>query len=264
MCKNNSLSNIDAVDFRDIQEPIVPDDTEWSNIPIRDKFGSITIKSICGNDDREPVSNTNIAPWRTICKLLITYTNGTKVVGTGWMSGPRTVITAGHNVYSHSDGNVWAKRIVVIPGKDSGNNPFGYQNSFVFRSVEAWVTDEEASSDYGAIILPDTTLSTKTSWLQFQALKSSNLKNLRVKNGGYPTDKSYGSLWFDRGVINKVTASQIIYGIDTYEGSSGSPIFYQNDKGIFVVGIHNYGVCFNKATRINTDVFKTLTEWNNI
>ena len=59
---------------------------------------------VIGRDDRIRVGATNKNPWRWICSLRITAKDGSRWIGTGWLAGPRTVITAGHVVYMHSRG----------------------------------------------------------------------------------------------------------------------------------------------------------------
>jgi V8-like Glu-specific endopeptidase len=73
---------------------------------------------VIGRDDRVQITNTTAYPWRTICSLIITARDGSRWIGTGWLVGPRTVITAGHCVYMHKRGG-WARSIEVIPGRNA-------------------------------------------------------------------------------------------------------------------------------------------------
>ena len=74
-----------------------------------------SIAQVVGPDDRVVVGNTAVFPWSTHCKLYMTFPNGDTMIGSGTLIGPRTVITAGHCVYSHDKGG-WATEIEVIPG----------------------------------------------------------------------------------------------------------------------------------------------------
>ena len=77
--------------------------------------GEVGAESICGEDDRVQIKAATAPPWRMIAKLLITVGDGGQYVGTGWFISPRTVMTAGHCVFSNRSGG-WAKSIRVIPG----------------------------------------------------------------------------------------------------------------------------------------------------
>lgn len=61
-------------------------------------------ETVCGRDDRVRISPATAVPWRWICQLIITMPNGAGFRGTGWFIGPRCVMTAGHCVYSQSNG----------------------------------------------------------------------------------------------------------------------------------------------------------------
>jgi glutamyl endopeptidase len=54
---------------------------------------------IIGADNRVRVFATTSYPWRAVCSLKITAKDNSKWIGTGWLVGPRTVITAGHCVF---------------------------------------------------------------------------------------------------------------------------------------------------------------------
>ena len=219
-----------------------------------------TPESVCGRDDRVRIRSTTRIPWRMICQLIITRADGRKSRCTGWFIGPRTVMTAGHCVYSHSAGG-WAKQIEVIPGMDAGSQPYGAQTGYSFRSVKGWTSGRKVGYDYGAIILPNNTLGNRVGWFGFANLSASSLRNLLVNNAGYPGDKPFGTLWFNAGRITKVTTRRLYYMVDTAGGQSGSPVWrYRNGKR-HAVGVHAYGGCPNKSTRINSQVFANMKAW---
>ncbi len=74
-------------------------------------------KTVCGKDERVQQSPCTDVPWRWNCSLVITWPNGDRSIGTGWLIGPRTVMTAGHCVYNHEQ-KAWATQIEVSPGTD--------------------------------------------------------------------------------------------------------------------------------------------------
>ncbi len=225
-------------------------------------------ESVCGRDDRVRISPTTRIPWRLNCKLIITLANGRRGGCTGFFIGPRTVMTAGHCVYSHSNGG-WARRITVVPGMDviggRVRRPFGYQVGTSFRSVRGWTRNRSPNYDYGAIILPNTRLGRRVGWFGFAALSARTLRRLYINNAGYAGDKPFGTLWYNGGRITRVTSRRLYYFIDTYGGHSGSPVWrLVRRRGRWqrhVVGVHAYGGCPNKATRIVRPVFANMLRW---
>ena len=220
-------------------------------------------ESVCGRDDRRRITATSRVPWRMICKLIITRHDGRRSGCTGWFIGPRTVMTAGHCVYSHSAGG-WAKKIEVIPGMNARTKPFGSQVGTSLRSVKGWTKDKKSTHDYGCIILPNDTLGKRVGWFGFANLSTASLKNLLINNAGYPGDKPSGTLWYNAGRITKVEARRLYYMMDTAGGQSGSPTWRNREGKRHAIGIHAYGGCPNKSTRINKSVFNNMKKWKNV
>lgn len=220
-------------------------------------------ESVCGADDRTQVTGVSSVPWRMICQLIITMGDGRTSRGTGWFISPRTVMTAGHCVFSSEAGG-WVESIEVIPGMNGTSRPFGSATSEQFRSVQGWTDSAKKTHDYGCIILPESArLGDRTGWFGFAKLSDPSLKNLLANNSGYPGDKSFGTQWYNAGRVSEVTPRRIHYMIDTAPGQSGSPTWrYSADtKKRHAIGIHAYGGCANKSTRINAPVYANMTAW---
>lgn len=217
-------------------------------------------ESVCGRDDRVRITNTTTIPWRLNCQLIITLKDGRRSRCTGWFIGPRTVMTAGHCVYSHSASG-WARQIEVIPGMNGSNRPFGSQIGTSFRSVRGWTRGRKPAYDYGAVILPNNSLGNRVGWFGFAALSDGSLRNLLVNNAGYAGDKPFGTLWFNAGRITKVTSRRLYYMIDTFGGHSGSAVWRYRQGQRHAVGVHAYGGCPNKSTRITRAVFDNMKAW---
>jgi len=218
-------------------------------------------ESVCGKDQRVRISPTTRNPWRWNCKLIITLKNGVKAQGTGFLIGPCTVMTAGHCVHPGRGGSSkFYKRIEVIPGMDGAKRPYGTYFSGNFRSVKGWTNSGKPTHDYGAIILKQKP-GNKTGYFGFAAYSSSTLKNMLVNTAGYPADKPFGTQWFMAGRISKVESRRIHYMIDTYGGNSGGSVWRLKGGKRYAVGIHAYGGCPNKATRIVKPVFNNMKKW---
>jgi len=212
------------------------------------------------DDSRTQVSNTTDYPYRCICWLVITAQDG-QYGGTGWIVGPRTVITAGHCVFMQNFHD-WVKQIDVYPGRNGPDTPYAFTSN-QFRSVAAWTEQGDPKSDYGAIILSSPIPNLKQfGTFFFQSLDDGTLAAKTVTVAGYPGDKDRGTLWKDSRQLLNVTAQNLIYDISTYGGQSGSPVYYMDGDNPTAVGIHNYGdVSSNSATRITDSAFDDLTAW---
>lgn len=240
----------------------VPIDPRWNSLPRScDLEFDDAPESVCGRDDRVHVTAVTRVPWRYICQLIITRKDNRRSRCTGWFISRRTVMTAGHCVYSHSAGG-WAKKIEVIPGMNGAFRPFGSAVGTRFYSVKGWTNGQKSTHDYGCIILPKgKPLGKKTGWFGFAALSTGSLKNLLVNNSGYPGDKAFGTQWYNAGRITKVTSRRLYYMVDTAGGQSGCPTWRYKGGKRHVVGVHAYGGCPNKSTRITSAVFKNMKSW---
>ncbi|WP_106793549.1 serine protease [Aquimarina sp. Aq78] len=219
---------------------------------------------VIGKDDRKQIKGTTKYPWRAICSLRIKAKDGTSWIGTGFLIGPRTVITAGHVVYMHKHGG-WAKSIEVIPGRNGAKKPYGSCKSSHFHSVKGWTKSKKRSHDYGAIILPkNCKYGNKVGYFGYGNYGFFDLLGLKVNLSGYPGDKPAGTQWWHARKIKAVTSRTLVYNIDTAGGQSGSPLWRIKNGKRYVVGIHTNGYSLgNSATRITKPVFKNLKNWKN-
>jgi V8-like Glu-specific endopeptidase len=103
----------------------LPDETSLAEQHIVVRGRRSALESVIGDvDDRTRILETKLTPWRQICALDIEGKNGARFIGTGWLAGPRTVVTAGHCVH-HPDLGGWAERITVSPARGGGGHPSG-------------------------------------------------------------------------------------------------------------------------------------------
>jgi glutamyl endopeptidase len=219
---------------------------------------------VIGTDDRVRI-NPQPYPWRSICSLLITAADGSSWVGTGWLAGPRTVITAGHCVYIHQRGG-WVRQIEVIPGRDGSNRPFGTQVSRAFRSVRGWTERRLRETDYGAIILPPDAPfggGARNGSFGYEVVPEAQLRGLLVNIAGYPGDKTpRGTQWFHSRDVLEADERTFVYDADTAPGQSGAPVWRLADGRRYVIGIHTNGEqSGNSATRIVDAVYDNISAW---
>ena len=218
---------------------------------------------IIGADNRVRINPTTTFPWRAICALKITAQNNSQWIGTGWLVGPRTVITAGHCVFMHDQGG-WAKSIQVIPGCNGNLRPYGTGASSDLRSTTGWTQNKARENDYGAIILPpNQRLGDLTGYFGYAVKDDAYLMNAVLNLSGYPGDKPGGNeQWFMSLTPKSVSARVITYDIDTMGGQSGAPVWIKVGEARHCVGIHTNGhTSGNSATRIVQGVFNNIQAW---
>lgn len=242
--------------YADLDDPVIGALLQQPN------FSNMLTEVVIGKDDRIQINNTTSYPWRTICSLRITAQDNSQWIGTGWLVGHRTVITAGHVVYIHSRGG-WVKEIEVIPGRNGSSRPYGSCKTSTLKSVKGWTKDRKRSHDYGAIILPkDCKYGQQLGYFGYGNYSSSTLKNLTVNVSGYPGDKPSGTQWWHARKVDNVTSRTLVYNIDTAGGQSGSPVWRIKDGKRYAVGIHTNGSSSgNSATRITKPVFDNIQKW---
>ncbi|MCO5125592.1 MAG: hypothetical protein M9915_17875 [Rhizobacter sp.] len=216
-----------------------------------------TPENVCGNDDRVRINTTDY-PYKCIAKLVITGQSGNRWNGTGFLIGPKCIITNGHVVFPDRK---WAREIQVIPALNGNSAPFGSQVSRNLWTVNGWADGSgNPDYDYGAIILPDSTLYNRIrASFGYKVFANPGILN----NSGYPGDKPTGTQWFNAGPVSRSTAFRFFYMIDTAAGQSGSPVWVNSGGSRIDAGVHAYGGCPNSAIRCNADVAKNWSDWRN-
>ena len=257
----SAVSQTEAGEFHDAWTLGVakPERAERSSMA---KFERKAARAILDEDDRIAVPSDDVSdyPYRCICSLVIHCRTGQVGLGTGWLVGPRTVVTAGHCVYMHNHGR-WAAGVDVYPARVGDHRPFRARATRLM-SVRGWTEQAKPESDYGGIEV-DRDLSDIGSF-SYAALPTAELETLQAVNVvGYPADKP-GTMWGHARRLARVTKRQLEYEIDTINGNSGGPVFaLRNDEAI-AVGIHNYGNLArmrNLATRITKGVYANIRDW---
>ena len=266
-CSSDKLlknRNSRAIESRSISQ-------EFANIIIPPyAFSQQAPETIIGEDDRERILDTENLPWRMICSLSITGSNGRSFVGTGWFAGPKTIITAAHCLYDKRNMGGWANQINIYPGRD-GNELLYSTISNQFEVPEKWVKSggQDPDYDYGVIHLKES-LGDKVGWFSVAVPTDADLKGTIVNISGYPGDRinrgKYQLFHDDIIPTNGVSDKRFFYEIDTFGGQSGSPVWIEFDDGSRqVVGIHTYGVGgsfrLNSATRITPMIFNNIKKW---
>jgi glutamyl endopeptidase len=232
--------------------------------------GRSVLESIIDGDDRVRVLDTELAPWRMICALRMFGVSGSGAMGTGWFVGPKTILTAGHCVFSNYFFGGWASKIEVSPGRNGAEFPFGTVESRRFTSTDRWVNSEEPDFDIGCIHL-DKPLDVGVGWFAVGALSPAELQDYLVNVSGYPADRGNGTeQYHHKNRVLRVTDRRVFYDVDTYGGQSGAPVWIheKDDSPPIAIGIHAYGVDdsagglkANSAPRIIPEVLDQIRKW---
>jgi glutamyl endopeptidase len=228
--------------------------------------GSVPVlEVVIDQDDRQQIVNTSEYPFSCIASLRITAADGSGWIGTGWLVGPRILLTAGHVVFMADHGG-WVQQIEVIPGRNADNFPFGSVIATDYRSVQGWIRDNNSDFDYGVILLPAANrLGDQLGWFGYQVHTDDELAALTINISGYPGDKPTGTQWWMSGPVNTVSDRTFVYTIDTAGGQSGAPVWIVDENnGRYGVGVHTNGAqSGNSALRITQNVFDNITTWAN-
>ncbi|MCI5141681.1 MAG: hypothetical protein D3909_08120 [Candidatus Electrothrix sp. ATG1] len=236
----------------------------------------VTPYSLIGSDNRIQLEKTTVAPWCRICCLEISVKNRLGYeYGTGWLAGPRTVITAGHCVFD-PDKEEWVEHIRVIPGRDNFTEPFpnAVTGTMRFSSTQEWVESGDPRYDIAVLHL-DKSIGDIVGWFGFAALDDTALRQYKIESAGYPSDSRFEGrrMAYHSGKVLAVDDRRIYYNVDTEKGNSGSPVFLYptgRENEPVVVATHtnseyatpaHLNIEANSAPRILPDVYDLIEEW---
>jgi V8-like Glu-specific endopeptidase len=211
-----------------------------------------------GHDVRARVESTKKLPYSAIGLLVMTFDNGT-YIGTGAVVGRNIILTAAHNLYFHEISS--EPRIIrFLPGENDGDS-FFEPTIARFHIPEEYKTSKK--EDYAIIVLNEP-LGDYTGSLEMIPVPPQQLHGKEVSVGGYPSDKIIDKIsqWVGKGEIKSVDSDFITYWIDTGQGQSGSPVFFQEDNKYKVVGVHVLGDELERANKA-TLLTNARIEWIN-
>lgn len=206
-------------------------------------------ESVCGIDQRKKIIETNLMPYKAICKLQMKTDIGS-FMGTGFLISKNKLVTAGHCVYSHRSGG-WKNSIKVIPAMSGFSKPFGEYSAVSLAATKGWIEGASPRYDMGLIKLDRDV--THDDFFKLSADDSS-----RGAVTGYPGDRDRGMFQYAMEEILSKRGGQFEYMLDTFGGQSGSPLIKSRDTAI---GIHNYGGCPNKASDFYDFFIKEAMTW---
>lgn len=220
---------------------------------------------IIGTDDRTTISNPSEYPYSAISFLIVTAKCGCKWSGSGFMVGPRTMMTAAHCLVCTDHGKT----------ADSVTAYFGYKSSkdYLYKyDVKAtfWYSTDFSNPDGtysysphtqsdSAYLKLDEDIGFQVGWFGLAVRSNQQLLNQSYELAGYRD----GLLKSDRetGLV-KVTSSLIIHSIDMLPGNSGCPLF---DDEYYVIAINiaeNESLQANIGLRITQELIDNMRSEN--
>ncbi|MEM7768101.1 MAG: trypsin-like peptidase domain-containing protein, partial [Pseudomonadota bacterium] len=151
---------------------------------------SAGFETVIGDDNRTQIHATTAYPFRMICSLTMHWEGGTQTVGTGFLVGQRTVLTAGHCILP-SRGSPYPIGIEVRPGRAGAHEPFAHFGQLYAEKMSLhreWSNRFDPRFDVGALHL-NREIGEELGWFRISARDPAELKQRWVHVTGYPGDK---------------------------------------------------------------------------
>jgi len=202
-------------------------------------------------------------PFRVNCKIYITFPNGLRYQGSAVLIDDNFALTAGHCVYSHSDGG-WATAVEVIPGYDNGWRPYGTAWATVLYSWTGWTQNGDFDHDMGLVKL-DSSIGYQTGWYGYGYTTNNNYYfNALFYNPGFPAENPYSGqfMYFWYGDFDLVLTYILYFNSLAYGGQSGSGVasFYLGDPYVSAVLSHTL-IWMTGDTRMTPAKFDQIKNW---
>ncbi len=226
------------------------------------------VEAVFTPDGRIKISPTVDFPWRTICKLYITFPDGNHFVGSGAIIGRDDGIgfhclTAAHCVYRSEYGGI-ATTVEIIPALDNDYTPFYSAWAIKIRVPQDWELNSSPENDWACITL-DRQIGNFTGWMSRFTTADLTWYQRVFHCAGYPVDLDYGlCLYYDNDSGRIEDENFLWYKMDCFDGQDGMPIWAMDGNTRRIVAVHiggDNGLNSNRGIRLNEARFDQLKQW---
>ncbi|MEI7982948.1 MAG: hypothetical protein WCI71_14955, partial [Bacteroidota bacterium] len=173
------------------------------------------------------ISTPAAYPWQMNCKLFMTFTDGGGglhyYVASGSLIDDKHVLTAGHVVWDNASGLGWATEIIVVPGFENGNQPYGNSYSGALWSWTGWVNSGDYNHDMGIVELTRP-VGCITGFFGYGYSNDDNFfATTTFNNASYPAESPYDGnyMYYQYGTYDEVYANLCYFHSFGYKGQSG-------------------------------------------
>lgn len=209
-----------------------------------DRLGAVMVekRKVIGTDTRQLVQTNDDFPYTAIGRFALGCT--------GTFIAPGVILTSAHCLYDHDSG--WYSGLYLKFRREKGCDPStGFPHTWK-RSVvlDGYKTNHDINYDVGLVIVEE------TSPVHMLYTAATNIPLSTINLAGYPIDKPNRCLWLSSCTLTRVTPHRLRYPCDTYNGNSGSPVYYPSGPNPHVIyAVHGYGSTqYNTAIRITQDL----------
>ena len=220
-------------------------------------------ESVIGPDGRVQVSAATTYPNSAVGQIEFFQDSPDPLHGgnftcTGWLIDSNSVLTAGHCAFDPEvtgpDLDPAIESATWYPGRNGIGSlaPLGScPVTTVWAPPTEWVVNQQPYYDFAVMNFanpgPCQDIDSVTGTFGLFATPAlGGLNNVRAKVQGYPGDRAFGTHWRMGGRIHHANKRFTFYPMDTAEGQSGSPVWWNRTAGACTgpcgYAVHAYGV----------------------
>lgn len=190
--------------------------------------------------------------------------NQQPTIGTAWVVGPRTLVTAAHNVIAAGSGASGVKNLAL--GYDGTTVHGGWHSPSLLRVPKSWMDEPGESNpiDFAIINLHEPLPLAEQSYFGFGHYLDTELESLNINTIGYPgAGVRDCRMKYSLGYLGQPSSWEVPYVANAGEGLSGAPVYAKYGDYRIAVAIHRGTISegsrtWNVATRINNDVYNQI------